>query len=207
MDFDPIDARLTATTDEFDDLVRSLAEGSVPDHEHAAQISTMVELVIDPLRSIAVERLDEGDARPLHVGFDQSGRVTITSCPGAGTVTVVASHLTLLPTLLQQSVRIHPGLDVSSDRADISLAADELHAALADLTGPAGPTSTWRAHASWRGSTVDSEVRIVATTDHGLWELHRPGDGARVTLQPRSVAEVAARLGDVVTGRANRCAG
>ncbi|MEM9040551.1 MAG: hypothetical protein AAGD33_11700 [Actinomycetota bacterium] len=206
MDFDPIDARLTAATDDFDELVRSVAEGSVPDHDHAVQIATMVALVVDPLRSIVVERLDGGGARPLHVGFDQSGRVTMTSCHGAGSLTVVASHLTLLPTILLQSLRIHPGLDVSSDRADIILAADDLRPALADLAGPAGPTSTWRAHASWRGSTIDSEVRIMATADRGLWELHRLADGGRIALRPRTVAEVAGRLGDVVTGRANRCA-
>ncbi|MDJ0770126.1 MAG: hypothetical protein QNJ12_15095 [Ilumatobacter sp.] len=179
-------------------------------------------------RAVAIERLAGPSVVPLMVSWHRSGRATLTEHrpddAGDGTLTITATHVELLPQLLLQAVGLSPDLPVSGrpaiettagvvDDAIVSLARDRRVtsiAASADLSAVLEHAEhVVRATGSWQGGESDESITFICAGSEGVWLVDRDAldDDARqtsITVAPSTVVDVAARLGDVVTGRRSR---
>lgn len=184
----------------------------------------MVGVLSRPTRSVLVERFSRNLVIPLFVAWDDRGRATLTDGIPGGDLLVEATSFDLLPPLLLHTLHVHRGIP-APDRQPVTTnaarleqilggeapdaggggeaAADPLAPILADLR------FAWRASGSWPGEEVDTSVTALSAGATGLWTVTHdaqdraepPSPDTEVTLTPSNAAELAAKLGDVVTGR------
>ena len=126
MHFDANRATLVASPSEMDALVDHVAEhgadspielwidGGLTNYSGKEggdsvlhpTVMGIAEVLGQPLRSVIIERFDGQIAVPMFVALDGRGRATITEGLGPDSLAVIATDLTLLPTLLSQSLRL-----------------------------------------------------------------------------------------------------
>lgn len=177
-------------------------------------VAGMVGVVAAPHRSVVIERFDGRTLDPVTVWWRRDGRAVVGMLADAGSaLDLQATQLELLAALLAQALGLGPRPPVSRPTT-VATTADVLNGVfgadgeVADLDDEQltaiarGWQRSWRATGAWtlEDRDADSELAVVDAGVAGLWQVDRSGDGA-VQLHARSVGEVLARLGDVVTGR------
>jgi hypothetical protein len=176
-------------------------------------------LALDPHRAVLLERSDGRTLSRVHVGWARDGRAAITEQGPDGQLAITASHLALLPALVMQILRLHPGIPAPRERRAITTTAAAIDRHLLDVAARGHATGdelgallthwsgAWRATGSWQDRPADRSVTAVNAGPLGLWTLDRRDDAGTSTpdspvrLLPADPSAVIAVLGDVVTGR------
>lgn len=225
--FDPIRRRLDLSPDELTRLTRHVVErasetaptewadsGLLHDGAVHPVAAAMAVVATAPDRSVAIERLTDAAVDPLMIGWDRSGRATLTehhADGGArgdvvdGHLSITATHVELMPALVLQAIGLHPDQPAAT-RGRIVATAGTIDDVVVDLSagGVLGSLSASddllavtrscerivRATGSWRGATTDSSVTLLLAGTEGVWLVEHDHDQAAVAPERSAVVRL-----------------
>ena len=185
--YDPNHALLQIAPDDLTTLVGTLTgrtpvsalderwerAGIVVDGAIHPTVAEMVRLVLAPHRQLTIDRNEGRTINRLSVGWERSGRATITDGGPDGRMSVTATRFELLPALLLHAVRLHGEVPHPAGRQPIVTTARTIDTWFAagpggerDTSGPLARLLDHWSHAfhavgAWRGAAVDRALRVV----------------------------------------------
>lgn len=184
-------------------------------------VAGILEVSAQPIRSVIIERFDGEIVTVSFVSWDSHGRVVMTEGAGEELLALTATEMSLLPSLLAQSLRLSAAtIRGVGDPVEVTAAQiDAMFTGQAHETGSENSNAehtgiedvldsfrhAWRASGSWTGEETDTSLTVFSAGEQGLWRVNRP-DGERspdmlIGIEPIDRQIAIDALGDVVTGR------